>query len=418
MKDRNIPKTEYNRKTCLMCGSELGSEPLMILENMPASAQDIPLKEELPSDRGIELRLFKCPRCGLYQFDCEPVSYYRDVIRAVGLSETMRELRRTDYAHMTESYGLSGGRFLECGCGRGEFLEVLREFPVQAYGIENNREAAECAAEKLGADHILQAFPDTGTEIFFGGEFDCFFSFNFLEHQPYPKAMLGSMYKNLRAGGYGLITVPSFEYILKEGRYYELIRDHIANYSMDTLKLLCISCGFEILEEGYIGIGDTLRVVVRKFEKERLQGEIQIPEREGTDGIEKLGENYTLIRETVRAFTESLEKRGEKLALWGAGHQGFTIASTTSLKDTVLYIIDSAPFKQGRFAPSSHIPIVAPEHFKAEPADAILIVAPGYAREIRETIEKLYSGAKDSHGRDIKMPEVYKLSSDRIELMP
>ena len=72
--------------------------------------------------------------------------------------------------------------------------------------------------------------------------------------------MLRCVYRNLRDGGYGLVTVPSFEYILAGGRYYELIRDHIANYTEDSAAFLLRRAGFEILEQGTIGIGDTLRV--------------------------------------------------------------------------------------------------------------------------------------------------------------
>ena len=135
------------RGHCMICGAELGQEPVLRLSDMPASAQDIPSADELSKDKGLELSLYMCPDCGLCQFDCEPVSYYPEVIRAVGLSETMRELRRRDYRHMTETYGLTGGRFLECGCGRGEFLEVLSEFPVEIYGTEADPENAAIAAE-------------------------------------------------------------------------------------------------------------------------------------------------------------------------------------------------------------------------------------------------------------------------------
>lgn len=51
-------------------------------------------------------------------------------------------------------------------------------------------------------------------------------------------------------------------------------------------------------------------------------------------------------------------------------------------------MIDSAPFKQGRFAPVSHLQIVAPEHFFRNPADVILIVAPGYTDEIAGIIRR------------------------------
>lgn len=436
-------QVKNGRKNCLSCGHALEEEPRLSLSGMPASAQDIPDEAELSDDCGIELRLFRCPHCGLCQFDCEPVDYYKDVIRAVGLSETMRALRRSDYRYMIETYGLSGGKFLECGCGRGEFMEVLKEFPAEIYATEANAEFAAAAQNLLGEGcHVLNVFPDSEGMRLPGAPFDCFFSFNFLEHQPEPAVMLRAMYYNLRAGGYGLITVPSFEYILQEGRYYELIRDHIANYTLGALRQLCEDCGFAVLEEGSIGIGDTLRVVVQKpeagtleqtvhsacldilkaFQKEHGAGAAkstealhekapvetktakteteeasarQISNEEGIEaaerGILRLSENYDKLRAEIAAYTERLQAAGKKLALFGAGHQGFTIAATTALKDHALYMIDSAPFKQGRFAPASHIKIVSPEHFFSEPADVIMITAPGYAKEIEALCRKKFA---------------------------
>ena len=40
--------------------------------------------------------------CGLVQFDCDPVDYYRDVIRAGGFPKTMVELRRYQYKNLIE----------------------------------------------------------------------------------------------------------------------------------------------------------------------------------------------------------------------------------------------------------------------------------------------------------------------------
>ena len=119
---------------------------------MPQGAQVMPTAEEIEAgeDTGLSLSLRRCPRCGLVQFDCEPVDYYRKAIRAVGLSSTMRELRRRDYAYLIKKYGLSGKKWIECGCGNGDFLEVLREFPVQIYGTEADPENVKAARKKLG----------------------------------------------------------------------------------------------------------------------------------------------------------------------------------------------------------------------------------------------------------------------------
>lgn len=141
-------KQEQNRGKrchCIVCGAELGTKPLLEMAHMPASAQKIPLTKEEAENEAVDLRLFQCPGCGLVQFDCEPVDYYRDVIRSGGYSTTMVELRTRQYRHLIEKYHLEGKKFLEAGCGRGEFLKVLTSFPVKAYGIEHKGDLVEIA---------------------------------------------------------------------------------------------------------------------------------------------------------------------------------------------------------------------------------------------------------------------------------
>lgn len=75
--------------------------------------------------------------------------------------------------------------------------------------------------------------------------------------------MLKAIWNNLAEDGMGLVTVPSLEYILEKGSYYELIRDHIAYYTFDTLRALLNHCGFAVLEEEMIN-RDTLSMIVRK----------------------------------------------------------------------------------------------------------------------------------------------------------
>ena len=95
-------------KRCIACGAPLWETPLLTLDNMPASAQHMPDAQGVKEDRGLTLDLCQCMGCGLVQFDCEPVDYYRDVIRAGGFSKTMVELRRYQYKHLIDSS--SGGK--------------------------------------------------------------------------------------------------------------------------------------------------------------------------------------------------------------------------------------------------------------------------------------------------------------------
>lgn len=358
-------------KNCIVCDSLLG-EPILTCDDMPASAQNIPDKEELKNDFGIRLNLCACPKCGLVQFDCDPVDYYRDTIRAGGFTQTMAQLRRSQYERFIKNYNLTGKKFIEVGCGRGEFLKVLTEFPVEAYGIENCKELVDIAVDNdLNVKKNFTEETDTFIE---GGPFDAFLSFNFLEHQPYPNKMLGCIYNNLKEGGYGLITVPSFEYILKNNGYYELLHDHIAYFTEKTLSFLMEKNGFSVLENR-LCLPDTIELIVQKKTAPNVKG---------------LETNRVALKKDFAAFVNEKIENGKKVAIWGASHQGFTIAATTKIEDKIEYIIDSAPFKQGRYAPTSHIKIVSPDYSRKNPVDCIIIVAPGYTDEIANIIKTTF----------------------------
>ena len=80
-------------KRCIACGAPLWETPLLTLDNMPASAQHMPDAEHVGADKGLTLDLCQCSGCGLVQFDCEPVDYYRDV-PCYGKSCSQRGLSR------------------------------------------------------------------------------------------------------------------------------------------------------------------------------------------------------------------------------------------------------------------------------------------------------------------------------------
>ena len=362
-------------KRCIACGAPLWETPLLTLDNMPASAQHMPDAQGVKEDRGLPLYLCQCMGCGLVQFDCEPVDYYRDVIRAGGFSKTMVELRRYQYKHLIDSYHLEGKKFIEVGCGQGEFLKVLSEFPVEVHGIEHDPHLVELARAQ-GLD-VTEGFTETEDTRFAGGLYDVFLSFNFLEHQPDPSTMLQAIYRNLEDDAMGLITVPSFEYIMDHNSYYELIRDHLAYYTFETLTPLLERNGFQV-EECEVINRDTLSVIVRK----RPQMD-----------TENLLECYVNLKREMETYMKYLDAWDKKVAIWGASHQGFTLAATTKLGEKARYIIDSAPFKQGKFAPASHLPIVGPDHFHEHPVDAIIITAPGYTDEIAASIRQKFGTA-------------------------
>lgn len=358
-------------RRCIVCSGEFFKEPLLIYKNMPSAAQNMPTQLEVTRDYGIDLELYQCSCCGLIQFAVEPVNYYKDVIRASSFGKTITDLRRKQYKDFIEKFNLYDKKILEIGCGQGEFLEILKEFNVKPFGIENKKELVDRGIRKNL--NIVQGFIEGKENVIQNGKFDAFLSFNFLEHQPNPNGMLQGIHENLVDEGVGIITVPSFEYFIENDSFYEFIRDHIAYYTEETLTFLLQKNGFQIVEISRFN-RDTISAYVKKRSRADLS---------------KFQLNFNQLTEDINTYIDLLKKNDNKVAIWGASHQCFTILSAAELQGKIEYIIDSATFKQGKYSPATHIPIVSPEFYFTNKVQAIIVIAPGYSQEIIQIIKNI-----------------------------
>ena len=142
-------------------------------------------------------------------------------------------------------------RCVDIGCGRGEFLELLREQGIPARGIDTNPEmVARCAERGLDvarADALgyLRALPDASV----GG----LFSAQVVEHlEPrYLARLLAAMHRVLRPGGRAVIeTINPASWSAFFSAY---LRDvtHRQPLHPDTLQHLLRAAGFTAVEVVY-----------------------------------------------------------------------------------------------------------------------------------------------------------------------
>lgn len=369
------------RSTCIVCGAPLFDKPLYVCKNMPATSQNLLSESDVRQRRGkgIDFNLCQCSGCGLVQFDCDPVPYYRDSTRAGERCEALIKLRRAQYKHLIETYGLQGKKILEVGAGKGGFLKTLKEmteYKIREYGIENNPEFVRIANEVEGVN-VQRGFIDAPDFSIQGAPFDAFLSFAFPARLIEPNEMLRGVYHNLKDDAVGLVMVPSLEHLLEPGGFFDITADHIAYYSEDTLRFLLQKNGFDVIEHGKVS---------------KLYNYAIVRKRPPCDVRSAWSDVEPLARQ-VRDFVDRSTQGGKKLAVWCAGHFAFTVLSVAQIGDKVSYIIDNARFKQGFFAPASYVPIVGPEHFRREPVHTILILGPIYVDElVREIRAKCSPG--------------------------
>jgi len=356
---------------CRVCGHKFFDEPLLRYENMPKAAQFLPDAESIGSDKGVDLEICQCSGCGLVQLSNDPVPYYKEVIRASAFSEEMKDFRRKQFCTFVENFSLKRKKVIEIGCGRGEFLSLMQQFGVEAYGLEYSEESVlQCINNGL---KVSKGFIESSTYGLDYAPFDAFFILNFLEHLPDPNSTLGGIYNNLTNYAIGLVEVPNFDMILRKNLFSEFIGDHLFYFTMETLNTTLRINGFEIIECNEVWYDYIISAIVRK--RERL---------DISSFYEYQGKLRNEIEEYIRQFKD------KKIAIWGAGHQALAIISLINLGGKIRYVVDSASFKQGKYTPATHIPIVSPDKLDSDPVDAVIVMAASYSDEVARIIRQKF----------------------------
>jgi cyclopropane fatty-acyl-phospholipid synthase-like methyltransferase len=338
---------------------------------MPKAAQFLPDADSLASDKGVDLEVWQCSGCGLVQLSNEPVPYYKDVIRASAFSEEMKEFRIKQFKSFVQKYSLHGKKIIEIGCGCGEYLSIMQQCDVIAYGLEDYEESVkQCIKNGL---NVSKGFVDSSSYVLEHSPFDAFFIMSFLEHLPDPSSTLRGIYNNLKDNAIGLVEVPNFDMILRNNLFYEFIGDHLFYFTKETLTSTLNQNGFEIVECNEVWYDYIISAVVKKREKLDISHFYKLQEK---------------LKDEIDEYVNRFDHR--KIAIWGAGHQALAIISMTNLAGKIKYVVDSAPFKQNKYTPATHIPIVSPEQLVTEPVDAIIVMAGSYSDEVARIIRQKF----------------------------
>ena len=136
-----------------------------------------------------------------------------------------------------------GDTVLDVGCGRGRFLEFLREIGVHGVGVDSFGPAVE-ACRQRGLDvHLgdIFEFLETTDRLF-----DGVVCSHIIEHCQPPQAMrvFAHAFDRLRPDGRLIVITPNFRNIDVLSESFWLDTTHVRPYPMDLLQKLLEHAGF------------------------------------------------------------------------------------------------------------------------------------------------------------------------------
>lgn len=377
-----------NKYLCRVCSAPLFAESLLQYENSPKSAQGFLTKLD-DDDGSVNLNIYQCSKCGLVQHNLSPVSYFKEVIRAVAFSPEMGLFRHQQLQEWISKNDLKDKKILEVGCGKGEYLDLLKNAGAnQLTGIEYSEKNVEIA--QASGNKVLRGYLDSSFSPSPDFQFDAFAIFSFLEHWPHPNEGLSLLHSALTDGAVGLVEVPNFDLIIEKGLYSEFTTDHIFYFDKKSFTFLLEKNGFEVTSIKSIWYDYILSAEVRKKSPLDVSNFLDIQES---------------VKNQLSNFINQFSPKS--VAIWGAGHQALAVIAMAGIAPFIKYVIDSAPFKQGKYTPATHLHINSPESLSIDPPQAVIVMAAGYSNEIVGLLKKSYP----------KVANIAILREDRLEVI-
>ncbi|MGH2584049.1 MAG: methyltransferase C-terminal domain-containing protein, partial [Dehalococcoidia bacterium] len=170
-----------------------------------------------------------------------------------------------------------------------------------------------------------------------------------------------------------------------------IYHEHVSYWALGPMTRLFAAHGLHVTHVERLPIHHgQLRVFVQRQGEGAVDASVEETlEAERLLGIGEI-ETYRLFAEQARRIKADLCRtltdlrgQGKRVVGYGAPAKGNTLLNFLEIgPDTIDYIADRSPLKQGLVTPGSHIPVVPPERLLAEQPEYVLLLAWNFAEEI------------------------------------
>jgi len=267
---------------------------------------------------------------------------------------------------LQQEVGLTEDSFVcDIGSNDGCLLRPLKELGIRAIGIEPSANVAALAQQE-GLETRL-AFFGEGTVQDLGKETaDVVTACNVYAHVPDLRAFTQSVYHLLKPHGVFVIEVEYLGDILEQVAYGNFYSDHVAYWSLGSLSSWLANRGFRVYDAERIDThGGSLRVWADKQVRPRRESVSKLLAWERDRGHWQpafyldWANRVFEEKQKLQALLAGIKMEGKRIAAYGAAAKGLTLLMYNQIgPETLDFIIDDSPLKQGKLVPGVNIPIV------------------------------------------------------------
>ena len=301
-----------------------------------------------------------------------------------------------DYVTMiSQRLGLTAqSHVIELASNDGYLLQYFVKRGVPCLGVEPAANVAK-AAEERGVKTLVEFFTkELGQKLAASGKAaDLVLGNNVFAQVPDVNSFVAGVAEVLKPTGTVTFEFPHLMTLFEQNQFDTIYHEHFSYFSLLSAEAIFARHGLTIFDvEELWTHGGSLRIYARPAAdtsrplSERL---LALREREDKAGYRELA-TYTRfedrVRETKRKLLELLidaKRAGKRIVGYGAPGKGNTLLNYCGIRsDFIDFTVDRNPYKQGKFLPGTHIPILHPSELDKAKPDYIFILPWNFKDEI------------------------------------
>lgn len=391
---------------CRICGEDT-LYPFLSLGSMPPSNGFVGSPEE--DEQYFPLDVVVCECCNHVQlrYTVDREFLFSEYHYFSSASDPLLE-HFTAYAETVESEYLGSGDFaVEIGSNDGILLSQFSD-EITTLGVDPAENVTEAARER-GIETITAFFsPDVAETIRVDyGAADAICANNVVGHIDDLRGLMRGLDRLLAPDGIFVMEVPYLVDLLSNNQFDTIYHEHISYFSVRALERLVTQFGMELFDIDRIDIhGGSIRAYVQRESTDRrssrkvrdlkkLELAMGLDRRETYDDF---AQRVSQTRKRITTVLDLLREEDERIVGYGAPAKGNVLLNYCDVgPDTLEYILDTTPKKQGTLSPGMNIPVRSPDRFHEEPPQYAFLLAWNY----QSAILAKESAYRDSGGQFI-----------------
>lgn len=345
---------------------------------------------QFKNEKYYPLDVYFCPSCGLVQLTdiVNPDTLFRDYAYYTGKSsETMKRHFKELAKKLTEEFDLcSDDLIIDIGSNDGTFL---KNFKCRRIGVD----PAENIAKQANLNGV-KTFPcfftaDSAWKILNKvGKAKVITATNVFAHVNNLYDFMAGVRCLLEDDGVFVIEVPHFMELYKNKEFDTIYHEHLSYFLVGPLVELFSKFRLKITKVEKIPVhGGSIRIYVKDQGHAGHFGPTIVEEAKQVlytkDTYQTFADKVRSIKEDLVTLLTKLKAQGNRIVGYGAPAKGNTLLNYCKIGPDILdYLTDTTPYKQGKYSPGMHIPVVSPDVFHKDPPDYALMLPWNYQTEI------------------------------------